>query len=363
MNAVDYSAEREGLGEKGTFAAIGPGWAYAAAAPGALYKFYTAEGGTRVPLIMSGPGVKRGATSRGFSIITDITPTLLDFAGVAPPAAPKAKLDGRSLRPVVSGGADGVYGPDVPVGMEAAGDAALWKGDLKLVRSAGIDGDPTWRLYNMATDQGETQDLSAQLPKEKAEMIADYKAYAARVGAADVPAGYNPHKEVGVNIVKAILKQIFWPLMAGLAVIVALLVWIGWRMRKAGDSAGQIASRLLLGVTGALALLIATRFWMAPAEAGAAFALTPEGAAGLGTLRADLGAFFAAAGGLSLIAAWRRESRWLWPVLLILSLALAGRFLNLAATGGGKGLIAPMVVEAVLIAISLLGLRMLPRQR
>ena len=74
-------------------------------------------------------------------------------------------------------------------------------------------------------------------------------------------------------------------------------------------------------------------------------------------------AFFAASGGLTLMAAVRRESRWLWPVLLILSLALAGRTLNLLLTGGGPGVVPPMVVEAVLIGITLLGMRALPKTR
>ena len=65
----------------------------------------------------------------------------------------------------------------------------------------------------------------------------------------------------------------------------------------------------------------------------------------------------------SLVAAVRREGRWLWPVLLILGLALAGRTLNLLLTGGGPGVIPPMVVEAVLIGITLLGMRVLPKTR
>ncbi|MBX3479969.1 MAG: arylsulfatase [Caulobacter sp.] len=363
MKSVGYSARAEGLGGKGTFAAIGPGWASAAAAPGALFKFYTSEGGTRVPLIVSGPGVQRGARLDGFSVITDITPTLLDFAGAAPAPAPAAKLDGRSLRPMLAGAAPSVYGPADPVGMEAAGDGALWKGGMKLVRSAGPLGDPRWRLYDMTTDPGETMDLSSTRPAETAALLADYKAYAARVGAEEVPAGYTPDRQVAVNILGSILGSFLWQILLGLTVVVAVAVWIAWRLRKSGDTSGQIAARMLLGLTGALALLLATRFWSAPETAAKAFALSPEGVAGLGTIRADMAAFFAACGGLSLVASLRREGRWLWPVLLILALALGGRVLNLAVTGGGKGVIPPMVVEAVLIAITLLGMRVLPPRR
>jgi arylsulfatase A-like enzyme len=363
MKSVGYSMDIKGLGGKGTFSAIGPGWASAAAAPGSLFKFYTAEGGTRVPLIVAGPGVEKTTTTRAFSIITDITPTLLDYAGVKAAPAPAAPLIGRSLRPLLGGAAQTVYDAQTPIGMEAAGDAALYKGDLKLTRSAGPLGDPTWRLYDIARDPGETLDLTDQAPDQARAMLADYRAYAARVGVVEVPAGYTPDRQVAKAVLTRILEQFTLPLiLAGLALL-GLLVWLILRMRKAGNTAGQIAVRLLLGVTGILGLFVASRFWMAPATAAKAFALIPDGAAGLGTLRADMAAFAAATGGLSLAAAVRREGRWLWPVLLLLVLALSGRTLNLAFTGGGEGLLGPMVAEAALIAITLWGLKALPRRR
>lgn len=356
LKAVGY---RNQPGGKGTWTAAGPGWASAAAAPHALFKFYASEGGTRVPLILSGPGVRAGATTRGFSIITDITPTLLDFAGVAP-AHP---LDGRSLRGVLAGTAASAYNAATPVAMEAAGEAALWKGDLKAVKGAGPLADPTWRLYDIARDPGETNDLAAVRPAELAAMKADYAAWAERVGVAEIPAGYSADKQVAKNILKSLIRTFRPVFIGGLVVLILVLVGLAVLMLRAGESWGRIGARVLLGVVGALALLIASRFWLAPNETAAQFALTPNGAAGTGTIRADMAAFFAATGGLSLLAAVRREGRWLWPVLLILALALAGRALNLLLTGGGPGVIPPMVVEAVLIGITLLGMRVLPRSR
>jgi arylsulfatase A-like enzyme len=361
MNSVGYSQDLARLGEKGTYAAIGPGWASAAAAPGALYKFYASEGGTRAPLIVSGPGVRKATTTRAFSIISDITPTLLDFAGARPAPAPAAPLAGRSLKAVLNGAAPAAYGPDDAVGVEAAGDSALFKGDLKLTRNAGPMGDPAWRLYDIARDPGETRDLTAQRPRVAAAMLADYRAWAARVGAADIPAGYTPDKQISKAILARILEKFAMPIIVGLLAVLLVLALLAWQMRRAGDSAGRIATRLLLGISGLLALLIASRFWLAPADIARTFGLTPEGPLGLATLRADMAGFFAASGALTLTAAIRREARWLWPVILLLSLALAGRFLNLALGGGGKATLAPMLVEAVLIAITVLGLRVLPQ--
>jgi arylsulfatase A-like enzyme len=366
MKSVGYRWTGKDLGGKGTYAAIGPGWASAAAAPGALFKFYASEGGTRVPLIVSGPGVRKGATTHGFSIISDITPTLLDLAGVAPAPAPAPPLAGRSLRPVLSGAAASAYDAATPVGLEAAGDAALYKGDLKLTRNAGHLGSPHWRLYDIARDPGETRDLTAQMPAKAAELLADYKAWAARVGVAEIPPGYAPDKEVAKNIFLRIAEKFALPLAAIVGLLLGAIAYVVYRILRwrrdttnGEETMGRNLTRGLIGLVGLLALLLASRFWISPDKIGAAMGLLPDGAAGLGTLRADMAGFFGAAGILSLTAAVRDERKWLVPVLLLLAIALTGRVINLVLTGGGPGLIPPMVVEAVLIVITGLGLRVM----
>ena len=361
LSAVGYSSDLERLGGRGAFSAIGPGWASAAAAPGALFKFYASEGGTRTPLIIAGPGV-RPATARAFSFITDVTPTLLDYAGVAPAPPPSAPIVGRTLRPLLSGAAAAVHDPATPVAMEAAGDIAVFKGDLKLTRNAGVLGSPEWRLYDIVRDPGETRDLSADRPEVLAAMKTDYAAYAARVGVVDVPKGYAPDKQVAKAIGPGLVRAFALPAGLGLAAIaavgVAAVALAQARRRRLGRApilVGQGAVRGLVGVAGLLSLLIASRFWLAPAELAATMGLTADGPVGLGTIRADMAAFFGAAAILSLLAAIRNEARWLTPVLLLLALALAGRVVNLITTGGGGALIPPMVIEAVLILIMGLG--------
>ena len=367
MKSVGYSQDIGRLGEKGTYAAIGPGWASAAAAPGALYKFYASEGGTRVPLIVAGPGVRSGATARGFSVITDITPTLLEIAGASPAPAPAAPIIGKSLTPVLKGVADAVYDASTPVGMEAAGDSALWKGDLKRTRNAGPMGDPAWRLYDIVRDPGETRDLSAERPAEAAAMLADYRAYAARVGVAEVPAGYTADREIALNIGLRIAETFALPLILGLGLVAGLAGYLVWReVRRQrqdpsrGKTMGLTIMRGLIGLTGLLALLIASRFWIDPAKIAATMDLTAGGPAGLGTLRADMAGFFGASGVLMLAAVIRKEARWLTPVVLMLGIALTGRVLNLLLNGPGPALIPPMVIEAVMIILTGLGLRILP---
>jgi arylsulfatase/uncharacterized sulfatase len=231
LDGVGYSRDVEHLGEKGTFTAIGPEAANANVAPGALFKFYAAEGGVRVPLVMSGPGIAPARTQRAFAYVTDIAPTILDFAAVAPPAGP-APITGRSLRPVLAGGADTVHPDDEPIGMEAAGSAALWKGAHKLVKDLPPYGDGQWRLYDIVTDPGETRDLKQSEAARFDELLEDYRRFAAKVGVLEVPDGYTTFGQLGANMGSALVRRyVVYVAVAGIALL-ALLGWLGravWR--------------------------------------------------------------------------------------------------------------------------------------
>ncbi|MEL6103712.1 MAG: sulfatase-like hydrolase/transferase, partial [Pseudomonadota bacterium] len=52
-----YDTSPENMGLPGSLTAIGPEWASVEASPFNLYKFYSSEGGLRVPLVMAGPGI------------------------------------------------------------------------------------------------------------------------------------------------------------------------------------------------------------------------------------------------------------------------------------------------------------------
>ena len=60
LHAMNNFAEdgHNSLGRKGTYAEYGPLWAQVSMAPFRIYKGWTAEGGIRSPLIVSGPGVQ-----------------------------------------------------------------------------------------------------------------------------------------------------------------------------------------------------------------------------------------------------------------------------------------------------------------
>jgi len=198
-----YTHELETLGEKGSLAFIGPEWASAASSPGRLFKFYASEGGVRVPLIVAGPGVGALGFVPAFGFVTDITPTILDFAEVPldEKAAVKA-MTGVSLRGVLDSSALEARPEDQPVGLEVSGNAALFKGGYKLVKNTFPHGDGKWRLHYLREDPGEVRDLVDVLPGRAEEMKADFDAFAVRMGVIDVPDNFNPFEHLMGNMLR-----------------------------------------------------------------------------------------------------------------------------------------------------------------
>lgn len=230
MRLNGYHVDLQGVGEQGSWGFIGPEWANAAASPGALYKFYMAEGGIRAPLIMAGPGIDPQRVD-AMALVSDIAPTLIDLAGGRVDTIGAASMTGRSLTPLLEGTQDWVYGPDDPIGMEVSGNSALYKGDFKITRHMPPTGDATWQLYNMSEDPGETRDLSADLPEKKAELLADYDAYAERVGVLEMPEGYNSFEQIDANSTAKFYKNNRWILI--LAGLFFLMVIYGvWRLSR-----------------------------------------------------------------------------------------------------------------------------------
>jgi len=215
-----YSREYETLGEKGSYVAMGPGGASANAGPSHLFKFHAGEGGLRVPLIMSGPGIVSGQQVNSMTVMSDIAPTLLDMAGVRDEAPNAIAMTGRSIKPVLDGVSERTYSASDAIGVETSGQAALYKGQYKLVRNLPPHGDSTWRVFDIVSDPGETVDLSAELPSIKQDLMQEYRTYANRVGVLELPDGYQVERAIGRNMIGK-LWQHYWG-----AIVVALLLFL-----------------------------------------------------------------------------------------------------------------------------------------
>ena len=213
-----YDTAPQNMGLPGSLTAIGPEWAAVEASPFNLYKFYSSEGGLRVPLVMSGPGIEVTGVQDAPVHVADLMPTLLDAAGVAYDAG---ALYGKSILPLLSGESPQSRADDDSFGVEVSGNAALYRGDWKLVRTALPRGDFTWRLFNVATDPGETTDLSQQNPALFAEMRAEYEAYVAQTGVFELSREDFAEKQLFANLLERSVSK-YWPYLAGL--VIALLV-------------------------------------------------------------------------------------------------------------------------------------------
>jgi len=224
LNGYHWDADR--LGEDGSLAFIGPEWAASISSPHSLYKFYASEGGIKVPLVIAGPSISPGRRSDALTHVTDITPTLLELAGVglgSPEGA--VPISGLTLGPILRGAGASVRGPSDSIGIEVSGNAALLRGDFKLVRNMPPVGDGQWRLYNLRLDPGETNSLAQAEPALLADMIAAYEVYAADNGVLPLPAGYQVERQVLHN---SLMRQLQYN-SPGLAVLVAglgLLIWL-----------------------------------------------------------------------------------------------------------------------------------------
>ncbi len=206
-----YNWDYETLGERGSYMHIGPSFATAAASPLAYYKFFVHEGGTRVPLIISGASVgRKGEISDALTFVTDLAPTILEMTQTSSPGdtwdgQPVEPMIGKSLISLANGEAEGAHSPDEAIGYELGGNSALYRGDYKIVMDLGPDNDGKavadgeWHLYNLAIDPGESNDLRDSMPELFASMKADYEAYVKANGVLSVPDGYDQRRQVMSN--------------------------------------------------------------------------------------------------------------------------------------------------------------------
>ncbi len=114
-----------------------------------------------------------------------------------------------------------------------------------------------------------------------------------------------------------------------------------------------ILSRLLSGLFGLLFLAVGTGLWLNTGDAAANMGLVDLAAAGLGTVRADIAGFFLGGGLILVVAAGRCDPSLLWPVQLLVLIALLGRTLTLVIDGPVAAGLPSMGVELVILALLL----------
>lgn len=181
-------------GKLGTYNHYPMGWAVAGNTPFRYYKQVAFEGGVRVPLIISWP---KGLPARGeirtqFQHVIDVTPTILDAAGVKPSEIvnneKQMPFDGISMKYTFQN-------PAAPTGhksqyLEMYGNRAIWADGWKAVVpyrtkvweafSAPPFNDDSWELYNLDKDPNEMNNLAGSQPDRLKSMIAEFDRTARR---------------------------------------------------------------------------------------------------------------------------------------------------------------------------------------
>ncbi|ADP16437.1 arylsulfatase [Achromobacter xylosoxidans A8] len=180
--AKEFDTSFKNMGAPGSFAGVGPGWAYASSAPFKLFKLVMTEGGTISPLIVKAPMVARpGAMNDGYLGVEDIYPTVTAMTGAvrgdSRQGVPLEPLKGESFLKVLDGGAASARAPDFERGAELFGNKEYRMGKWKLSWLPEPFGTAGWQLYDTDADRGETEDLAARHPEIVKAMAAKYEAW------------------------------------------------------------------------------------------------------------------------------------------------------------------------------------------
>jgi arylsulfatase len=179
-------------GPETTYASIGPHWANVANTPFRYWKAEPYEGGICTPLVVHWPkglAVEPGSITPQPGHVIDLMATCLDLAGTEYPAEyqgrPITPLEGKSLVPIFRGeersGHEAIF-------FEHFGGRAVRRGDWKLVARS----DGPWKLYHLAADRTETDDLAETHPDKVAELEALWNAWADRANVFPLPDGQSP---------------------------------------------------------------------------------------------------------------------------------------------------------------------------
>lgn len=119
-------------------------------------------------------------------------------------------------------------------------------------------------------------------------------------------------------------------------------------------------ARIAVALVGLFSLVMAAQAVAMPDRLGAMLGLGAIAPVGIHTLRADIGAFFLASAVACGGALFAGRVQWLWGAVLLYGSVAALRLLSLLLSGGGEGVVEPIVVELVLVALAVFGARALP---
>lgn len=183
------AARLDEFGQDSTSQNYPMGWAQASNTPFKDYKTSVWDGGVRTPLIINWPAhLKQTQRVRTqFVDIIDVTPTMLELAGLSMPDRYKGldqlPVAGKSfadsfIDPAVKSPRDTQY-------FELMGQRGIWHDGWQAIAThkpgTSFEED-RWQLYNLGSDFSSVHDLSAEQPAMVAEMKSRWWAEAGKYG-------------------------------------------------------------------------------------------------------------------------------------------------------------------------------------
>lgn len=162
-----------------TFASIGPRWANVANSPYVYSKAEFYEGGIHTPMLEFWPkGIraKKGSFSAQVGQVMDFMQTFVELAGTTYPTT----YNGRAITPTIDISLVPSLSGKTSLGQESLfnghfGARYARSGNWKLVSTSR---DTNWRLYDLATDGSETQDIAARHPDKVQQLDTRWRAWA-----------------------------------------------------------------------------------------------------------------------------------------------------------------------------------------
>jgi len=202
----------ENMGRKGSVVLYSHTWAAAGNGIFREYKFSGAEGGVRVPAMISWPrGAIKPGINHGVTSVLDIMPTVLELAGIEHPTQANAAYQtpiGKSLVPVLRNRTESIRSDNDYLGFEFWGGRGVVAGDWKITGLYNQDTEvmEEWQLFNLATDPGEQIDLASRKPSVMKQMLAYWQDYVISNGVIlaepNVPALRKPSKALKESTVE-----------------------------------------------------------------------------------------------------------------------------------------------------------------
>ena len=122
-----------------------------------------------------------------------------------------------------------------------------------------------------------------------------------------------------------------------------------------------LLARILIGLIALFFLAYGLRFFFTPDAMAAVMFVAPVGAAGLSTIRGDLGGAFFATGVFALLGMRHQATHWLYAAAGIIGAIAFGRLFGFAFDGTVPNAVIGFVVEVVFVVVLLVGARQLTK--